>query len=133
MKTITLTFDHLHFSAELNSDKGLLKNLHFDIQKPDETIVITMKAPIVNTLKVELDFVHFRNDILTLHILSHRKIAEMLINFLERYTHSIPFVRVDYPDLRIDTRMLSKLYFPKHQIRHIAVANKQYIIETEIT
>ncbi|MFO7841409.1 MAG: hypothetical protein R6V48_04535 [Fidelibacterota bacterium] len=132
MNRMTLIFDHLHLSAEISSDKGLLKKIHFDIQKPDETIVIRIHAPIINEVKIELDFVRFQDDVLTLHSLSDRKIADMLINFLERYMQPVSFIKFDHPHISINTKLLGNMYFPKLKIRHIAVANKQYIIETEI-
>jgi hypothetical protein len=132
MKTLTLTLDHFHFSGDISHDMLLLKELHFDLNKPDDTIILTLSAPLVGNVKVELDLVHFQNDILTLHILSNRKIADLLLTFLQRYTRNIPFVDVDYPSLRINTLLMTESLFPKIRIRHIAMIDQKYIVETEI-
>jgi hypothetical protein len=132
MKTLTLTLDHFHFSGDISPDMLLLKELHFDLKKPDETIILTLKTPIVGDIRVELDFVHFQNDILTLHILSNRKIADMLLSFMQRYTRNIPFIDIDYPSMRINTILMMATLYPKARIRNIAMVNQQYIVEMEI-
>jgi len=133
MKTLTLTLDHFHFSGDISPDMLLLKELHFDLKKPDETIILTLKPPLIGDIRVELDFVHFQNDTLTLHILSNRKIADMLLSFMQRYTRNIPFIDVDYPSLRINTLLMTESLFPKIRIRHIAMIDQKYIVETEIS
>ena len=110
----------------------LMKELHFDLEKPDETIILTLKAPLIGNIRVELDFIHFQNDILTLHILSNRKIADMLLSFMQRYTRNIPFIDVDYPSLRINTVLMMNFLNPGVRIRNIAMVNQQYIVEMEI-
>ena len=132
MKTLTLTLDHFHFSGDISPDMLLLKELHFDLQKPDETIILTLKAPLIGDIRVELDFIHFQNDILTLHILSNRKITDMLLSFMQRYTRNIPFIDVDYPSLRINTVLMMNALNPGIRIRNIAMVNQQYIVEMEI-
>ncbi|MEA3391879.1 MAG: hypothetical protein U9Q91_02745 [Candidatus Marinimicrobia bacterium] len=133
MKTLTLTLDHFHFSGDMSPDMFLLKELHFDLQKPDETIILTLKAPLIGDIRVELDFIHFQNDILTLHILSNRKIADMLLSFMQRYTRNIPFIDVNYPSLRINTVLMMNSLNPGIKIRNIAMVNQQYIVEMEIS
>ncbi len=130
---MTLTFDHFHISGDIAADIPFLKNIGFDIQKPNETLVLHVSAPIVNDIKIELNYVHFQNDILTLHILSNRKIVDILIVLLNRYTKSVVFFDIDYPTLRINTRILSNMYFPKIKIRNITIVNQQYIVETELS
>ncbi|MCK4530556.1 MAG: hypothetical protein KAU44_05210 [Candidatus Marinimicrobia bacterium] len=132
MKTLTLTLDHFHFSGDISPDMLLMKELHFDLEKPDETIILTLKAPLIGNIRVELDFIHFQNDILTLHILSNRKIADMLLSFMQRYTRNIPFIDVDYPSLRINTVLMMNFLNPGVRIRNIAMVNQQYIVEMEI-
>jgi hypothetical protein len=132
MKTLTLTLDHFHFSGDISPDMLLLKELHFDIKKPDDTIILTIKAPVIGEVKVDLDFVHFQNDILTLHILSNKKIADLLLLFMQRYMKNIPYVDVDYPTLRINTLLMADTLKSKVRVRHIAMVNQQYIIEMEL-
>ncbi len=132
MKTLTLTLDHFHFSGDISPDLLLLKELHFDLLKPNETIVLTLKAPLVGEFRVELDFVHFQQDILTLHILSNRKIADMFLSFLQRYTRNIPFIDVNYPSMRLNTILMMDMLNPGIRIRNIAMVNQQYIVEMEI-
>ena len=132
MRTLTLTFDHFHFTADLKADKGLLKHVHFDVLKPDETIVVQVHAPVINDLRLELDLVRFEDGVLTLHSLSNRRIVDMLINFFERYVRSVPFLRVEHPHIMVNTDVLGRMYFPDLRIRHIRVEDKHYIIETEI-
>jgi hypothetical protein len=132
MKTLTLTLDHFHFSGDISPDMLLLKELHFDLQKPDKTIILTLKAPLLGNIRVELDFVHFQNDILTLHILSNRKIADMFLSFMQRYTRNISFINADYPSLRINTVPMMNSLNPGIRIRNIAMVNQQYIVEMEI-
>ena len=132
MKTLTLTLDHFHFSGDFSPDTILLKELHFDVEKPGDTVVLTLKAPVIGDIRVELDFINFQNDILTLHILSNRKIADMLLSFFQRYTRNIPFIDVDYPTMRINTRILTGTLAPHMNIRHIAMINQKYIVEMEL-
>ncbi|MEA2076917.1 MAG: hypothetical protein U9O95_02750 [Candidatus Marinimicrobia bacterium] len=133
MKTLTLTLDHFHFSGDISPDMLLLKELHFDLQKPDETIILTLKAPLIGDIRVELDFIHFQNDILTFHILSNRKIVDMLLSFMQRYTRNISFIDIDYPSLRINTILMMNTLKPGIRIRNITMVDQQYIVETEIS
>ena len=133
MKTLTLTLDHFHFSGDISPDMLLLKELHFDVKKPDDTIILTLKAPVIGAVKVDLDFVHFHNDILTLHILSNRKIADMLLSFMQRYIKNIPYVDVDYPTLRINTLLMADALKSNFKVMHIAMVDQQYIIEMELS
>ena len=132
MKTLTLTLDHFHFSGDFSPDIILLKDLHFEIEKPADTIILTLKAPVIGEIKVELDFINFQNDILSLHILSNRKIADMLLSFFQRYTRNIPFIALEYPSLRINTKILTDSMGSGVKIRHIALVSEKYIIETEL-
>ena len=133
MKTLTLTLDHFHFSGDFYPGIILLKELHFDIEKPADTIILSLRAPVIGKIKADLDFINFQDDILTLHILSNRKIADMLLSFFQRYTKNIPFIDVDYPTMRINTRILTEEFAPKMKIRHISMINQKYIVETELT
>ncbi|MCD6337265.1 MAG: hypothetical protein DRP93_07550 [Candidatus Neomarinimicrobiota bacterium] len=132
MKTLTLTLDHFHFSGDISPDMLLLKELHFDLLKPDETIILTLKVPLLGEFHVELDFVQFQHDILTLHILSNRKIADIFLSFIQRYTRQIPFIDVDYPSMRINTILMMDTLKPGIRIRNIAMVSQQYIVEVEI-
>lgn len=109
----------------------LIRNVHLDVQNPGGTLLLTLTAPILNELKLELDFVRFQDDILTLHILSNRKIADLLHRFLERFMRAVPFIGLAYPLLEIDMRLVSRQYFPQTRIRNIALVDRHYIIETE--
>jgi len=132
MKTLTMTLDHFHFSGDFSPDMIFLKEMHFDVQKPDDTIILTLNAPVIGDTKLELDFINFQDDILTMHILSNRKITDMLLSFLQRYTRSIPFLNIDYPTLQINTKILTDKMLPGFKIRHIAMINQKYIVEMEI-
>lgn len=132
MKTLTLTLDHFHFSGNFSPNLILLKELHFDVEKPADTIILTLNAPVIGVTKVELDFINFQEDILTLHILSNRKIADMILSFFQRYTRNIPFINVDYPTMRINTSILTKELAPKMKIRHISMIDQKYIVEMEL-
>lgn len=132
MKTLTLTLDHFHFSGDISPDMLLLKELHFDLKKPNETIIMTLKTSFVSDIRVELDFVDYQNDILELHILSNRKIADLLLSFMQRYTRNIPFIDVNYPSLRINMILMMETLKSGIIIRNIAMINQQYIVEMEI-
>jgi hypothetical protein len=132
MKTLTLTLDHFHFSGDFTPDIILLKELHFDVEKPADTIILSLKAPVIGEIKVDLDFINFQQDILTLHILSNRKIADMLLSFFQRYTRNIPFLDIDYPTMRINTAILTQKFAPHMAIRHVAMINQKYIVEMEL-
>ena len=131
MKTLTLTLDHFHFSGDLTTEIPLMKEFHFDLKKPDDTIQLILKAPVIGEIKAELDFIHFQQDVLTLHILSNRKIADMLLSFLQRYARALPYIDVDYPSLRINTRLMMENMKSPVRIRSIAMVKQQYIIESE--
>ncbi len=109
-----------------------MKELHFDVQKPDDTIILTLSAPVIGDTKLELDLINFQDDILTMHILSNRKIADLVLSFLQRYARSIPFVDIDYPTLRLNTKIMADKMLPGFKIRHIAMINQKYIVEMEI-
>ena len=132
MKTLTLTLDHFHFSGDFSPGILLLKELHFDVEKPADTVVLTLKAPVIGEVKVDLDFINYQDNVLTLHILSNRKIADMLLSFFQRYTRNIPFIDVDYPTMRINTKILTENFAPKMAIRHISMINQKYIVEMEL-
>ena len=129
---MTLKCDHFHFSGKLDPDLQLCKEINFDIKKPDKTIILGLHIPFIQDIRIELDFVSFQRDVLSMHILSDRKLVNLLIGFLNHYIREIPYLEINYPDLRINTHLLSRAFFPSVKICNIALDGDQYIIETEL-
>jgi hypothetical protein len=132
MKTLNVTCDHFHFSGVLTTDSSLCKELKFDVHKPAEVLILSVKAAVINTLRLELRFISFRNNVLTMHILSEQKIVNLLIGLLNRYIREIPYLEIDYPSLRVNTLLLSKTFFPEINIRNIGLDGEKYLIEMEL-
>lgn len=132
MKTLQLTLDHFHFSGSLDPDILLVKKLDFDLKKTTETVFVSLKAPILNKVTIELDFIAFKNNVLTLNILSDRKIADMLFGFARRFLKDLSYVDLDYPTLRIRTDLMMKELNSNVKIRNISFVKDLYIIDLEL-
>ncbi|MFA6618521.1 MAG: hypothetical protein WCT23_05580 [Candidatus Neomarinimicrobiota bacterium] len=132
MKTLELKLDHFHFSGSLDPDILMVKKLDFDLEKTSETIFLTVKAPILNKLKIEVDFIAFRNNVLSMNILSDRKIAEMLFGFLRRFLKDLSYLDLDYPTLKVRTDLMMKELNPNIRIKNIDVNKNIYILDLEL-
>ena len=132
MKTLRLTFDHFHFSGSLDPNIILVKNVDFDLEKTAATIFLSATAPILNKVTLELDFIAYKHGVLSMNILSDRKIAEMLFGFARRFLKDLSYFDLDYPTLRINTDLMLKEMKSDARIRNIAFTNNLYIIDLEI-
>jgi hypothetical protein len=132
MKTLQLILDHFHFSGSLDPDILLVNKLDFDLKKTSGTIFLSLKAPILNKVTIELDFIAFKNNVLTLNILSDRKIADMLFGFARRFLKDLNYVDLDYPTLRMRTDIMMKELNSKAKIRNISFVKDLYIIDLEL-
>lgn len=132
MKTLQLKLDHFHFSGSLDPDILLVKQLDFDLEKTSATIFLSLKAPILNKLTIEVDFIAFRNNVLSMNILSDRKIAEMLFGFSRRFLKDVSYIDFDYPTLRIRTDLMMKELNPTIRIMNIDVNKNTYIVDLEL-
>ena len=132
MKTLQLTFDHFHFSGSLDPDIILVKNVDFDLKKSGPTIFLSVTAPILNKVILEVDFITYKSGVLSLNILSDRKIADMLFGFTRRFLKDLSYVDLDYPTLRINTDLMMKELNSNKRIRNITFSNNLYIIDLEL-
>ncbi len=132
MKTLQLTFDHFHFSGSLDPDIMLIKKMDFDLKKTGATIFLSATAPILNKVTLELDFITFRNGMLSMNILSDRKIADILFGFARRFLKDLSYIDLEYPTLRINTDLMMQDFKSSTRIRNISFSNNLYIIDLEL-
>jgi hypothetical protein len=132
MKALKLTLDHFHFSGSLDPDIILVKRLDFDLEKTGPTVFLSATAPILKKVTLELDFITYKNDVLSLNILSDRKIADLLFGFARRFLKDLSYVDLDYPTLRINTDIMMKELKSDTKIRNIDLVGNLYIIDLEL-
>jgi len=94
-------------------------------------MIFTVKAPHIHAMCLELCFVSYQNEMLTMRILSEQKIVRLLAGLINRLIPELTYLEIDYPSLRIDTRLLSKTFFPGIKIRNIGLDKGQYLIDME--
>lgn len=132
METLELKFDHFHFSGSLDPDILIVKKLDFDLEKTSDTIFLTVKAPILTKLKIELDFIAFENNVLSMNILSDKKIVEMLLSFSQRFLKNISYIKLNYPTLSVKTDLMMDELKPNVRIKNIGLDGNTYFINLEL-
>lgn len=132
MKTLELTFDHFQISGELIPGLIMLKDLQLELLKPDNTMRVRVKAPLIQNLHFEFRIDAYENGMLTLFILSKRKMIDALLNLAERFAQLPEYIRIDYPYFYLDIDLLTRESLPGLNIKDFHIAEQNYHITLEL-
>lgn len=133
MKTLKFSFDHFTLNGDLLPGFGMLKDLHLELLKPENTLEVLLKAPFMQSLRFEFRLDAYQDGVLTLFILSKQKVIDALLNLAERFVKMPKYIRIDYPYFYLDLGFLMRESFPAAEIREISIANGHYQITLELT
>jgi hypothetical protein len=132
MKTLKLKFDHFHLSGDLIPGFQMLKDVHFELLKPNNTIEIVVRAPLIRSLRLEFRLDGFEEGILKLFILSKRGTIDTLLSIAERFIQLPEYIRIDYPFMYVDIQLLSRKLFPGVHITNMTINDEHYQISLEL-
>lgn len=133
MKTLRLTFDHFQISGELIPGFTMLKDLQLELLKPDNTMKVRIKAPLIQNLHFEFRIDACENGMLTLFILSKRKMIDALLNIAERFAKLPEYICIDYPYFYLDIALLAQESLPGLDIKDFHIAKQNYHITLELS
>ncbi|MFA5705634.1 MAG: hypothetical protein WDA41_04685 [Candidatus Neomarinimicrobiota bacterium] len=104
-----------------------LKDIQIIIHEPGKGITLRAVPPLIpKGLQIDLEFRTFEKGVLLMQVLSKRSLIHML-------KMAMPDVlQLNYPELRVDTGLLSRKYIPGFRIRDMHISGNEYILEMEL-
>lgn len=126
LNSIAMSGNYLHDSLKPN------QTIDFELKKPDQTLQIILKAPVIGSITLDLDFVEYDAGALRMHILSSRSFLRPLLMLLNLFGIDMDALHINYPILTLDMEKIVKNINPNAECLSVSMVGQEFIIEVGV-